>query len=69
MIGSPMQTLLKRVPDRTENQIEQLVNELNDRRVTSSNSLRVMMTAHGAADLRHAITEYGERFLSYVQAA
>jgi hypothetical protein len=67
MIGSPIQTLGKRVPCRTEAQIEQLVNDLNDRRVTSMNALHTMMTAHGAANLQHSVTPYGQRFLSYLQ--
>jgi hypothetical protein len=67
MIGSPMQTLRKRVPDLAEERIEQLLNELNDLRLTSMGSLRTIMTAQGAADLRHAVTQYGQRFLSYIQ--
>ena len=47
IMGSPIQTLSGRIRDRTESQIEQLVNELNDRRITSMGSLRTMMTAHG----------------------
>jgi hypothetical protein len=53
--------------DFEEVQIEQLVSELNDHRLTSMSSLRGMMTAHGAADLRQAVTTYGQRFLSYLQ--
>lgn len=68
IVGSPMQTLTQRVPDCAEAEIEHLVNELNDRGITSLNSLRVMMTAHGAADLRHAVTPYGQRFLAYIEA-
>jgi hypothetical protein len=69
MMGSPIQTLRKRIPEMTEAKIEQLVNGLNDRRITSMTSLRTMMTAHGAADLQHAVTPYGRGFLSYVEGA
>lgn len=69
MMGSPIQTLRQRIPEMTEAQIEQLVNGLNDRRITSMTSLRTMMTAHGAADLQHAVTAYGRRFLTYVEGA
>lgn len=65
-MGSPMQTLRKRIPEIAETHIEQLVNELNDRRITSLTSLRTTMTAHGAANLQHAVTPYGRRFLSYL---
>jgi hypothetical protein len=68
-MGSQIQTLRKRLPEMTEAQIEELVNGLNDRRITSITSLRTMMTAHGAADLRHAITPYGLRFLSFIEGA
>jgi AcrR family transcriptional regulator len=69
MMGSPIQTLRQRIPEMTEAQIEQLVNGLNDRRLTSMTSLRTMMTAHGAADLQHAVTPYGRRLLRYVEGA
>jgi hypothetical protein len=68
IVGSPIQTLRKRLPSYSEAQIEQLVSELNERRLTSLSSLRGMMTPQGAADLRHAVTPYGKRFLSYLQA-
>lgn len=67
IMGSPMQTLRKRIPEFPESQIEQLVAELNDLRITSVPSLRTMMTAHGAANLQHAVTAYGGRFLRYVE--
>jgi hypothetical protein len=66
MIGSPIQTLRQRVPGMTEARVEQLVNELNDRRITSLTSLRTTMTAQGAADLHDVVTPYGRRFLGYI---
>jgi hypothetical protein len=68
-MGSPIQTLRHRIPAMKEAQIEQLVNALNDRRITAMTSLRTMMTAHGAADLEHAVTPFGRRFLSYIEGA
>jgi hypothetical protein len=65
-IGSMMQTLRTRLPEFSEAQIEQLVNELNGLLITSMRSLRVIMTSQGAADLRHTITAYGRGFLGYV---
>jgi hypothetical protein len=67
IMGSRMQTLRERIPEFTEAQIEQVVGELNDRRITSITSLRTMMTAHGAADLRGSVTAHGKAFLSYLE--
>jgi hypothetical protein len=68
-MGSPNQTLLKRLPQMNDAHLSELVAQLNGMRVTNLQSLKVMMTGHGAADLRHAITEYGHRFLKYLQEA
>lgn len=65
-IGSPNQTLMKRLPQMSDAHISELVAQLNGMRVTNLQSLKVMMTGHGAADLRHAITEHGHRFLKYL---
>ena len=69
MMGSPSQTLSKRLPHMNEAQITELVSQLNDMRITNFSSLKVMMTGHGAADLRHSITQYGRRFVEYVLEA
>ncbi|MCI0427561.1 MAG: hypothetical protein L0Z46_06060 [Nitrospiraceae bacterium] len=69
MMGSPSQTLSKRLPQMNEAQITELVSQLNDMRITNLGSLKVMMTGHGAADLRHSITQYGRRFVEYVLEA
>lgn len=69
MMGSPGQTLAKRLPGMSEAHITELVAQLNALRVTNIQSLKVMMTGHGAADLRHSITKYGRRFLKYVHGA
>lgn len=67
IMGSPIHTLQERIPEFTEDQIEQLVDELNDRRITALRSLRTLMTARGAADLRGSITPIGKAFLAYLE--
>lgn len=62
--GSPIQTLCRRLPDMSREAITEFVAQLNDMRVTNLRNLTTMMTAHGAADLRHGLTAYGDRFLS-----
>ena len=46
--------------------ISELVGQLNDMRVTNLTNLTTMMTAHGAADLRHGLTAKGSRFLEFL---
>lgn len=65
IMGSPIQTLRERSGFQDQ-RLEELVNQLNDLRVTKLVSLKVMMTARGAADLRHALTDYGKRILEYI---
>lgn len=65
MMGSPNQTLRRRLPELDEARIADLLSQLNDLRVTNLTSLKVMMTGHGAEDLRHSVTSYGQRFLRY----
>jgi hypothetical protein len=69
MMGSPNQTLRQRLPDLEEKRIEELITQLNDLRVTNMTSLKTMMTGRGAADLRHSITSYGQRFMQYIVEA
>lgn len=69
MMGSPNQTLKGRLPQFSEQEIEEMVNQLNDMRVTSLTSLKVMMTGRGASDLRHVVTEYGKRIIAYINEA
>lgn len=64
--GSPIQTLCTRLPDMSQVAITDLVEQLNDMRLTNLRNLTIMMTAHGAADLRHGLTLYGSRFLSFL---
>jgi len=69
IMGSPNQTLRQRLPEFDEGRIGDLLAQLNDLRVTNLTSLKVMMTGHGAEDLRHSITAYGQRFLRYIMKA
>ena len=69
MMGSPNQTLRQRLPELEEKRIEELITQLNDLRVTNMTSLKTMMTGRGAADLRHSITSYGQRFMQYIVEA
>jgi len=69
MMGSSIQTLRERLPELDEQRIEELVTQLNDMRITNLGSLKVVMTGHGAADLRRVTTEYGKRILKYIYEA
>lgn len=67
IIGSPISTLRGRLPDLSENQIEERIQQLNDLRVTNMASLKTMMTPQGAENLAHAVTAYGSRFVQYLK--
>ncbi len=68
MMGSPSQTLKKRLPGiGSDAHLAELVAQLNTMRVTNLQSLNTMMTGHGAADLRQSVTAYGQRFLRYLR--
>jgi hypothetical protein len=69
MMGSPNQTLRRRLTELEEARISDLISQLNDLRVTNLTSLKVMMTGLGAEDLRHSITLYGQRLLRYIGEA
>lgn len=69
MMGSPIQTLRNRLPEFDEKQIDESVNQLNDMRVTNISNLRIMMTGQGASDLRHFVTDYGKRVVTYINKA
>jgi hypothetical protein len=65
--GSPIQTLSERLPGMPEPQIDDLVQMLNDLRITNTGELRLMMTWDGAQDLRSRITPFGKRFLAFLR--
>ena len=69
MMGSPDQTLHQRLPELEGERVEELITQLNDLRVTNMTSLKTMMTGRGAADLKHSITSYGQRFMQYIVEA
>lgn len=66
MMGSPGQTIAERLPDIPRNRINELVTQMNDIRITNMTSMSVMMTGHGAQDLRSSITPVGQRFIRYL---
>ena len=66
MMGSPSQTLKERLPYLQDDRISDLVQQLNDMRVTNLQSLNTMMTGGGAQDLRHSVTPLGKRFIHYL---
>lgn len=66
MVGSPLQTLRRRLPDLSEERITELVTQLNGQHVTSLTSLHTTMTARGAEDLRSALTSLGKRLVAYL---
>ncbi len=68
IVGSPITTLKGRLPDFSESQIEERIQQLNDLRVTNMTSLKTMMTPQGAENLTHAVTAYGTRFVQYLIA-
>jgi len=69
MMGSPSQTLSERLPDMNDDRIKDIVQQLNDLRVTNLQSLNTMMTASGAQDLRHSVTSLGKRFIQYLASS
>ena len=51
MIGNPRDTLARRVPGLSRDQIEEWVQQLNSLRLTKLERMRVTMTGRGAEDL------------------
>ena len=69
LTGSPFQTLNRRLPEMDEARIEDIINQLNDLRLTNLNSLKTMMTPQGAEDLTHSVNSLGKRFVNYLLTA
>jgi hypothetical protein len=65
--GSPIETIVERLPGMPEARIDDLVQQLNDLRITNTGQLRTMMTWSGAQNLRSRITPFGERFLAFLR--
>lgn len=66
-MGSPLQTLEKRLKMQRD-MIVELVNDLNDMRITNMTGLKVMMTGHGAENLVHSITPLGQRLIRFIES-
>ena len=66
LMGSPMQTLGERTGLDAKT-IKAAIEKTDDLRITDlTGCLQTMMSAHGAASLRRAVTAVGKRVLSYV---
>jgi|CXWL01.1.fsa_nt_gi hypothetical protein len=65
--GSPRQTLRSRIPSFDDSHIKDLVEQLNDLRITNLTSLGTMMTARGAQELSAYITPIGRKVMKYLQ--
>lgn len=68
LMGSPGQTLERRLPEMPTERIADLVSQLNDLRITNLGTLNVMMTGRGAEDLRSTITVFGKRFVDFLRS-
>lgn len=66
--GSRRHTLGNRLPEMPAEQVDDLVVQLEDLRLTTG-SLQGMVTGPSAVDLRPLITPFGRRFLMYVVEA
>lgn len=67
-VGSIIDTLRRRLPDMSEDRIQDLTGQLVDLKVLNALSLNTMMTSAGAEDLRGRMTTYGERFFKFIGA-
>ncbi len=67
-MGTIRQTLLRRVPGLSADQVTEIVRDLNGLGLTSDLSRRLvtMMTGHGSADLKSSITPKGQQFLRFL---
>lgn len=67
MMGSPSATLQRRVP-HLHDEFSVIIHETNMLALTKirDNYLNTMMTGPGAADLRNAVTGFGQELLSFV---
>jgi hypothetical protein len=64
--GSIEQTLSRRLPNVNARIIGEFMEQLQDMRITRLTGLRVMMTAGGAEDLRHGLTDLGRDLLAFI---
>ena len=68
LTGSISQTLQNRLPDIPVDRISDLAQQLTDMRMANLTNLNTMMTARGAEELQGTVTDYGQRFISYILA-
>lgn len=70
LMGSFRQTLMRRLPEFTQEQVTRLVSDLDAQRLTNglAGRLAVMMTGRGSADMRQTLTDYGRQFIAFLQA-
>jgi len=66
--GSKANTLRSRLPNMSPSTISELVQQLNDMRISNLTGLNTMMTFRGSLDLTPSITPYGDRFLKFLQS-
>jgi uncharacterized protein YpbB len=64
--GSFIETLKRRLPELSEARIEDLVAQLKDHRILTSGSLKAMITARRAEDMRHTLSPFGRRLVSFL---
>jgi hypothetical protein len=65
--GSIGQTLNRRIPNMSKEKILDLLSQLQDMRITKLADPNMMITAHGAEDLRIGLTDFGLRFVKYIE--
>ncbi|MCX6830138.1 MAG: hypothetical protein NT002_12810 [candidate division Zixibacteria bacterium] len=65
--GSIGQTLQRRLPNIPREKIVELLSQLKDLRLAMLADPNMMLTPHGAEDLRSGLTDYGRRFLKYLK--
>ena len=65
--GSPIHTLKSRLPQFDVDLIRDLVQQLNDLRLTDLRSVSAMMTPRGAQELQSTFTPFGRRLMKYIE--
>ncbi len=65
--GSIMQTLRKRLPKFTKGRMRDLLEQLDDLRLTKMGGAQAMMTGHGAENLEGHMTDLGRRFVAFLK--
>ena len=68
-LGSFRQTLIRRFPGSSQEQIIQLVTDLDGLLLTNriADRLVVRMTGRDSADMRHTLSDYGRQFVRFLR--